>query len=159
MSKTIFSCVLLLCCGVNVLAQSAPRRDTVREGFAFYFQNFKLEHQGETHTLQITVRYDYVSGVAEKDYPDYVPMAQLVENFLTDYPNENTYWEIVNKQLTQRLLDEYATLAWVTCEMQVAPSRRFKLGRTSFVTRERQRQPSKAGPRAAPKTDKEKKQK
>ena len=152
MSKTIFSCVLLLCFGVNALAQSATPRDTVREGFAFYFKDFKLEHQGEAHTLQIAVRYDYVSGIADKDYPNYVPIAQLVEKFLTDYPNENTFWEIVNKQLTQRLLDDYPALAWVTCEIHVAPSQRLKLGRTSFVTRERQRQPGEA-------SKKEKKQK
>ena len=83
------------------------------------------------------MRYDYVRGIGEKEYPDFVPMARLVEKFLTDYPNKNTYWEIVNKQLTQRLLAEYHGLASVTCELHVPPSARFKFTRASFVTRER----------------------
>ena len=131
---------LCLCVGAHAQSarpKSALTTDTLSEGFAFYLKDFKLEHQEETHLLNITVRYDYIRGIGEKEYPDFVPMVKFVENFLTDYPNKNTYWEIVNKQLTQRLLAEYPGLATVTCELQVPPSRRFNFMRASFVTRER----------------------
>jgi hypothetical protein len=136
---SLFAYAMTMCLLAVAFATSAnaQTKDTLREGFAFYFKDFKLEHQGELHTLNITVRYDYVSGIADKDYPDYVPMAKLVEDFLVKYPNENTYWEIVNKQLTQRLLDEYPALAEVTVELQVSPSKRFHLVRASTVTRTR----------------------
>ena len=129
------ACLLAGALFTQVSAQA--RRDTLREGFVFYFRDFKLEHQGEWHRLNITVRYDYVSGIADQDYPDYVPIAKFVEDFLTNYPNENAYWEIVNKQLTGRLLERYPALASITCELQVAPSPRLHLTRASTVTRTR----------------------
>jgi hypothetical protein len=125
--------------------QTAQRRgptrqaDALREEFLFKLKDFKVEHQAELNSLQIQVRYTYQAGIKTAEYPDFIPMAKDVEVFLTNYPNESTYWEIVNKELTQMVLDKYPVLSSITCEIEVAPSQRHPYTRASIVTRQRAR--------------------
>ncbi|MBI1765343.1 MAG: hypothetical protein HYR56_28340 [Acidobacteria bacterium] len=113
-----------------------PRRTAaLREEFSFTLKDFKMEHQAETNSLNIHIRYIYKTGLAENEYPNFIPLAKDVEQFLTAYPNENTYWEIVNKELTKLVLDKYNALSSITCEIEVAPSRRHPYTRASRVTR------------------------
>jgi hypothetical protein len=129
----------------QVAAQTAQRRgparraDALREEFMFKLKDFKVEHQAELNSLQIQVRYTYLAGIKAAEYPDFIPLAKDVEAFLTNYPNESTYWEIVNKELTQMVLDKYPVLSSVTCEIEVAPSPRHPFTRASSVTRQRSR--------------------
>lgn len=111
--------------------------DALTEGFYFLMNDYKMEHQGETNTLNIKVSYSYVRGIADDQYPDFIPIRKDVDKFLTEYPNEMTFWEILNKQLTSRLIEKYPALASVTCEMQVTPSSKYPFTRGSVVTRTR----------------------
>jgi len=113
--------------------KSAP----IMEGFYFLMSDYKMEHQGETNTLNIKVSYSYVKGIADDQYPDFIPIRKDVDKFLTEYPNEMTFWEILNKQLTSRLIEKYPALASVTCEIQVTPSSKYPFTRGSVVTRTR----------------------
>ncbi len=70
------------------------------ESFYFLMNDYKMQHQGELNTLNIKVSYEYNNGIADNQYPDFIPLRKNVEKFLTEYPNEMTFWEIVNKQLT-----------------------------------------------------------
>ena len=70
-------------------------------------------------------------------YPDFRWLAKDVETLLTDYPNEDDYWEIVNKEITALLLKKYPAITTVTCELKVDPSRLVSYTRSSRVTRER----------------------
>jgi hypothetical protein len=138
-----------LCGGVSsVTAQgkamkAAPQRarhaDTLREEFAFTLRDFEVEHQAELNSLTIQVRYTYKTGIQEPEYPNFIPLAKDIETFLTGYPNESTYWEIVNKELTQMVLAKYPALLSITCEIAVAPSQRHPFNRASIVTRQRNR--------------------
>lgn len=107
------------------------------ESFYFLMNDYKMEHQGEINTLNIRVSYEYNAGIADNQYPDFIPLRKDVDKFLTEYPNEMTFWEIVNKQLTAMLLEKYPALASVTCELQVTPSTKYKFTRGSSVTRHR----------------------
>lgn len=111
--------------------------DVVREEFSFKLKDFKVEHQAETNTLNILVQFTYKTGIKEGEYPNFIPMAKDVEQFLTNYPNERTYWEIVNKELTKLVLDKYPALSSITCEIEVAPSRLHPYTRASRVSRQR----------------------
>ena len=113
--------------------------DLLREEFSFKLKDFKVDHQAEINTLQVQLRYTYKAGIKEAEYPNFIPMAKDVEQFLTNYPNESTYWEIVNKELTQMVLDKYPALSSVTCEIEVSPSPRHPFTRASHVTRQRSR--------------------
>jgi len=109
------------------------------EEFSFLIKDFKIDHQGETNTLNISISYRYVANIANADYPDFRWLAKDVETLLSAYPNKTDYWEIVNKQITSLLMKKYPALAGVTCEMTVAPSRQVPYTRMSRVTRNRRR--------------------
>src|SRR5215813_7610135 len=81
------------------VAQAAPS-----EEFSFLIKDFKIDHQGETNTLNIAISYRYVANIANSDYPDFRWLAKDVETLLSNYPNKTDYWEIVNKQLTALLM-------------------------------------------------------
>jgi len=107
------------------------------EGFFFLMNSYKMEHQGEVNTLNIKVSYEYNTGIADQEYPDFIPIRKDVDTFLREYPNETAFWEIVNKQLTAMILQKYPALASVTCEIEVTPSPKYSFTRGSIVTRHR----------------------
>lgn len=107
------------------------------EEFSFLIKDFKIDHQAETNNLNISISYRYVRDIADTDYPDFRLLAKDVEMFLTNYPNEKDYWEILNKQITSMLLKKYPALSSVTSELKVDPSRLDPYTRASRVTRER----------------------
>jgi hypothetical protein len=109
------------------------------EEFSFLIKDFKIDHQGETNTLNITISYHYVVNIANSDYPDFRWLAKDVETLLSNYPNKTDYWEIVNKQITSLLMKKYPALESVTCEMTVDQSGQVPYTRMSRVTRNRRR--------------------
>ncbi|HQR36128.1 MAG TPA: hypothetical protein PLK30_25615 [Blastocatellia bacterium] len=151
--KTICHCLLLagfLFISTEAFAQSAKQAKSshpaknkqaapTAEGFYFLMNDYKLDHQGEINTLNIKLSYQYNTNIADNQYPDFIPIRKDVDKFLTEYPNEMTFWEIVNKQLTAMILEKYPALASVTCEIQVTPSPKYPFTRGSIVTRRRTR--------------------
>ena len=116
---------------------STPRNGLLVEEFSFSLKDFKIDHQGENNTLNISMSYRYVANITRSEYPDFRWLVKDVETLLTNYPNEDDYWEIVNKGVTSLLLKKYPALISVTCEMKVDPSRNVPYSRASRVTRER----------------------
>ena len=141
--------VFLLVSAPVVQAQSGakssagPRNGSLVEEFSFSLKDFKIDHQGETNNLNISISYRYVANITKADYPDFRWLAKDVETLLANYPNQDDYWEIVNKQITSLLLQKYPALTSVTCEIKVDPSRVVPYSRSSRVTRERSATPSK----------------
>src|SRR4051812_39443313 len=70
------------------------------EEFSFSLKDFKMDHQGEVNNLNISISFRYAGNIAKADYPDFRWLAKDVETLLTNYPNKDDYWEIVNKQVT-----------------------------------------------------------
>lgn len=118
----------------RIQTNSAP---ALAEGFYFLMNDYKMEHQGEANTLNIKVSYEYNAGIADSQYPDFIPIRKDVDTFLREYLNETTFWEIVNKQLTAMILAKYPVIVSVTCEIQVTPSPKYQFTRGSIVTRHR----------------------
>ena len=107
------------------------------EEFSFLIKDFRMDHQGQANNLNITISYRYAANITKADYPDFRWLAKDVETLLNDYPNEDDYWEIVNKQITALLLKKYAGIVSVTCEIKVDPTSVVPYTRSSRVTRER----------------------
>ena len=130
-----------------VYSQSAmpPKQDagTLVEEFSFLMKDFKIDHQGENNILNVSISFRYADNIAKSEYPDFRWLAKDVETLLTDYPNEDDYWEIVNKEITALLLKKYPAITTVTCELKVDPSRLVSYTRSSRVTRERPRKGTK----------------
>lgn len=139
---TVLGLVLLLGSSMvavypQVSSRKPAKRDVPIEEFSFLIKDFRIDHQTETNTLNISISFRYVPNIANSDYPDFRWLAKDVETLLTNYPNENDYWEIVNKQITSLLLKKYPSLTSITCELKVDPSRLVPYTRSSRVTRER----------------------
>ena len=121
-----------------VAAKQIPHRNgELVEEFSFLIKDFKVDHQGEWNTLNISISYRYVVNITNADYPDFRLLAKDVETLLTNYPNEVDYWEIVNKNLTSLLLKKYPAISRLTSEITADPTRLDPYVRSSRVTRER----------------------
>ncbi|HYV10973.1 MAG TPA: hypothetical protein VE980_08765 [Pyrinomonadaceae bacterium] len=107
------------------------------EEFSFEIKDFKMDHQTQTNNLNISISYRYIANIQKSQYPDFRWLAKDVENLLSNYPNKDDYWEIVNKQVTSMLLNKYPGIMSVTCEMKVDPSSLIPYTRSSRVTRYR----------------------
>ena len=76
------------------------------EGWSFSFENYAIEHQGQS-IIDLTVSYDYVDGIGIDDpleYPEFRQIYNFIDDYLINYPNENDFWEILNKNLVDTLL-------------------------------------------------------
>ena len=112
------------------------------EEFSFVIKEIKVTHQGG-NTLRINVRYRYKANISVTDYPDFRLIAKDIETFLTDYPNDSDYWEIVNDKITLLVLHKYSALASVTSEIEVSPTTTVPYSRSSIATRTRKRSVSR----------------
>jgi len=139
----ILALLLTTSCLPAVYSQTPARSSSTRTGgslveeFSFLLQDFRMDHQGQPNNLNISISYRYAANITKADYPDFRWLAKDVETLLSNYPNEDDYWEIVNKQITALLLKKYPGVVSVTCEIRVDPSSVVPYTRTSRVTRER----------------------
>ena len=118
------------------LAQSRTSSLSPSEKWAFNFKDYTIDHQG-LNTLNIKVDYGLKPGITPNEYPDFVPIYTSIDNFLVNYPNETDFWEIVNKNLTQKVLEENPVLADISIQLEVLPTDRLPYDRTSIVFRSR----------------------
>ena len=116
---------------------SVAHSQSLVEEFSFQIKDLKMDHQTQHNNLNISISYRYIANIQKADYPDFRWLAKDVETLLTSYPNEDDYWEIVNKQITSLLLNKYSGITSVTCEIKVDPSSLIPYARSSRVTRER----------------------
>ena len=123
------------------VSHASPQKQhrQLSEEFSFLIKDFRIDHQGEVNTLNISISYRYVVNIANSDYPDFRWLAKDVETLLSNYPNKTDYWEIVNKQITALLMKKYPALSSVTCEVKVSPSPQVPYSRSSRVTRDRRK--------------------
>ena len=122
---------------VDEVVRKQPNDSSLSEEFSFLIKDLKDDHQGELNNVNISVSFRYVVNIANSEYPDFRLLAKDVEVFLTDYPNEKDYWEIVNKNLTSLLLTKYPMIKSITVELTLDPTRLDPYTRSSRVTRER----------------------
>ena len=91
-----------------------------QEIFGFKIENYAWEHQGYAMLdIAVNFRYIYLQKIEPETYVDFIPMVAEIERFLTEYPNEEDYWEIVNRQLAEFLLEQYPTISSIRIKMFV----------------------------------------
>ena len=84
------------------------RINSLEENFSFELLDYQIEHQGQA-VIDIAVDMDYKEGIGQEnpfEYPDFIPIAEFINNFLVTYPNETDFWEILNKNLIRTLLTQ-----------------------------------------------------
>jgi hypothetical protein len=103
-------------------SQTLPRCQQHQEIFTFQVPNYPIQHQGGA-ILNIQVAYRLTpEAIAQNTYPDLVPIRKEIDKFLANYPNEEDFWEIVNKKLVQFLLDKYPQMSSLRIEIGVLPT-------------------------------------
>ena len=78
------------------------------ESWTFSIDDYAVQHQG-LHVIDLRVDYDYRAGIGSSnpfEYPNFLPLAHFIEDFLVNYPNETDFWEIVNRKLVEGLLTD-----------------------------------------------------
>jgi hypothetical protein len=116
---------------------STVKAGVLTEEFTFLIKDFKIDHQGENNILNITIWYLYKAHLSNAEYPDFTVIAKEIETLLTNYPNKEDYWEIVNKKITLMVLEKYPAITKITSQIQVSPSPMNHYLRSSIVTRDR----------------------
>jgi hypothetical protein len=86
------------------------------------------------NNLNIDVKYQYKPRIRQDEYPDFVPIYTSIDNFLTNYPNETDFWEILNKSLTQQVLAKNPNLNSLQINLEVLPTNRLPYNRASIVS-------------------------
>ncbi|NES86276.1 MAG: hypothetical protein F6K10_35650 [Moorea sp. SIO2B7] len=106
-----------------------------QESFGFEFSDYPIEHQGWA-LLNISVKYRLKNTreINPDIYPDFVPIAKRIEQFLVEYPNETDYWEVVNRNLAQMLLNEYSDLTSIRIYINVNHTLNERYTRHSEIT-------------------------
>jgi len=103
------------------------------EAWNFKIPNYSIAHQG-LNNLNIDLKYQYKPGITPDEYPDYVAISTSIDNFLTNYPNETDFWEMVNKSLTQQVLAQNPALDSLEIGLEVLPTNRLPYNRASIVS-------------------------
>ncbi|MDJ0633489.1 MAG: calcium-binding protein [Xenococcaceae cyanobacterium MO_188.B29] len=93
--------------------------------------SFKLEDiplQVENNEVaDVIVSLDYIDGLNPREFKNVVPIANAIEDYLTNYPNSpNDFFEIINRNLTEELLSDYnlglsRVLESLSINLDVAP--------------------------------------
>lgn len=117
-------------------AKRSRNPNALTEGFVFYMQDFKYQHQSELNTLNIKFQYTYISGITTDQYPEFRLLLNDITSFLQNYPDEEAYWEILNKDVTAYILNRYPVVLSITSEIQVSPSPMITYLRATTVTRQ-----------------------
>jgi hypothetical protein len=104
-----------------------------QETFAFQVPTYAIQHMGGA-ILNIKLAYRLTpEAIAKNDYPDFMPITKEIDHYLTQYPNETDYWEIVNKNLVQHLLSTYPQMSSLNLELGVMPTPKASFARFSTV--------------------------
>ncbi|MBD3883700.1 hypothetical protein IFO70_18210 [Phormidium tenue FACHB-886] len=117
--------------------------EPLRREWGFLIEQYPIQHQGK-NKLNFTLRCvpkvsdpggsTPVENIARAESPDSSTIYRQITNFLSSYPNEDDYWERVNRNLTEAILREYPMLASVTANLEVLPTQQTPYTRSTTVT-------------------------
>ncbi len=115
------------------LSQTNPQCEQQEEDFTFEVPTYAIQHQGGA-ILNIKVAYRLTpEAITQKAYPDFVPIRKDIDRFFVNYQNETDYWEIVNRNLVQFILDKYPQMSSLKIQLGVMPTPNEPFSRSSIV--------------------------
>jgi hypothetical protein len=108
-------------------------RSSMRD-WSFAFENYPMNHQWMANSLNIAVRYTLKPSASSHNAPDFTTMFNQITRSLAHHPQDD-YWEIVNRKLTEAILQENSALDSVTIRLQVQPRAKIPFTCTTTATR------------------------
>lgn len=107
---------------------------SIEKQWNFAIENYRMRHHNSFQTLNLAVN-------CKSDQADLSPKLLAIygeiSEFLRTYPNEDDYWEIINRELTKTILQHYSELSSVAITLEVLPTERLPYTRASIVTQNR----------------------
>lgn len=107
---------------------------SIEKHWNFEIDHYRMQHHNGLQTLNITV--DCTSDKANLA-PKLLSIYSEISHFLGNYPNEDDYWEIINRELSKTLLQDYPDLSSVSITIEVLPTERLPYTRASVITQNR----------------------
>lgn len=117
-----------------VTQPSASRLVAIEKHWSFAIERYAMQHQQSVQALNITV--DCISDQVALS-PKLVTIYDEINQFLSHYPNEDDYWEVINRELAQSLLQEHPELSSISIMLEILPTDRIPYPRASTVTQSR----------------------
>ena len=108
-------------------------RSSMRD-WSFAFENYPMNHQWMANTLNISVRYRLKPNASSRNAPNFTTIFDQITRSLAHHPQDD-YWEIVNRKLTEVILQENSALDSVTIRLQVQPRAKIPFTCTTTATR------------------------
>ena len=106
----------------------------IEKHWNFAIENYRMQHHNSFQTLNIAVE-------CKSDQADLssklLGIYSEISHFLQIYPNEDDYWEIINRELSKTLLQDYPDLSSVAITLEVLPTEHLPYTRASIVTQSR----------------------
>ena len=77
--------------------------------------------------------WHYIPNMTKVQYPDVVAVKNDLMQLLDHHPNKMRYWEHLNKDAAQMLMDKYKSMKSINIKFSIAPNNEEPFTRTSIV--------------------------
>jgi hypothetical protein len=106
--------------GVAVVMISEPQQPVVAmQNWSFSVKGYAVEHQHIANTINIAVKYSLKESSTALNAANFMPLLNRMTQFFVEYPNEDDYWEVVNRRLTEMILQEHPEMRSITISLEV----------------------------------------
>lgn len=113
---------------------TSPDETSLPREWSFLVEKYLVHHQG-LNTLNIAVNCTYKTSLARSaSLPDSSTIYRQITEFLDHYSSPNDYWEVVNRNLTQHILQQNPALSSVTVKLEVLANQEEPYTRSTIVT-------------------------
>jgi hypothetical protein len=124
--------------GLIIIASPKVSALTVKETFGFKLSNVSFDHFWRKSQInEVVVSLQYKKGILNSEYPNIVEVEGFLRSYLKEYPQQDDYWEIVNKNLSIALLNKFKMIDKITIFMTMPAGGNTPYPRVSEVTIER----------------------
>jgi hypothetical protein len=103
------------------------------ESYGFEIDDYAYDYQGQKNVLKIEALWHYIPNMTKAQYPDVVVIRNDLMQFMNHYPNKMQYWEYLNKDAAQMLMDRYKSMQSIRLKFSIAPNNEEPFARTSIV--------------------------
>jgi len=106
-------CLIIVLCLISNLIKA----ETLHEESSVSFNNYEVHHQGINRlNIKLTWRpRENTSGANISDEFIFIK----VDSFFHNYPNTTDWWEVVNKALTQMIMNTYPDMESISSDIEV----------------------------------------
>jgi len=119
---------------VPAFSETTIKCEQYQEVFGFQIPVYATQLQdGALLNIKVTYRLT-PEAIAKNYYPDFIPIRKDIEKFLSSYKNKGDFWEIINKNLVEFLLEKYPQMGSLVISINVSPTPKEPMPRFSQVS-------------------------